>query len=415
MREFTITLLIVVLSGWFVRAEPPEPRVGSDEMPFNPGVVRELPANSAGPIVKEKTVYSVNGPWGQLEYYVVHLMAPSHYLDMLQPETEATVWVFDNSTLEEAGQFLEEIGLGQADIPDEERSIRYSSEGPDVRLFPSGEMVKPLTPEQRTKLAKRLSGDSRNQYYEWPSIIDSGDPETWFREAGLSETNVELISSLCYRRGDVLLFSDIPYVVSLQRDAEERNRVLRAATRTRSLVVRLNVGGSGDIQDVVNYWTAGHQRKALLPILESVREVKEVERIDIAHLLPPIPRMLLYTYPGFASMAQGEMRDCHWTCRNFFSPVITAVIQDSDSRTKMLLDSLDPVDRPPEFGDTIIVYSDDDQILHSMTYIAADIVFTKNGGSVFQPWVLMHYNDVLRRYTFDKKTTVKVFRPRASS
>lgn len=361
-----------------------------------------------------RQVYSVEGPWGVLEFYTIHLMAPDRYMEMMQPDSETTEWVFEDLSLSEIGEFLETLGVGGDGYTDEERAVRYTIEGTTARIFPSDALLLKLTPEARATLAARLSDDDRNPHYASPVVVDSGDPAQWFRDAGLSEENVELISSLCYQRGDVTLFSDLPHVLSVQPTEADRKKVLRAATRTRSLVARLNVSESTDMQQVVDYWRAGYKRKALMPIFESVGEVESVERIDIAHLLPPIPRMLLYTYPSLVSLARGESRNCHWTSRNFFSPMLTSAPRASGASLSAILETHEKVEGDPEFGDTLLVTAADDEsdVLHSMTHIAADIVFTKNGGSIFQPWVLMHYQDVLKRYTFGTEAAVHVYRLR---
>jgi len=43
-------------------------------------------------------------------------------------------------------------------------------------------------------------------------------------------------------------------------------------------------------------------------------------------------------------------------------------------------------------------------------YIAADIVYTKNGGHHFQPWILMKLDDVMVQYASDKPQQLRVFR-----
>ncbi len=367
-------------------------------------------------IKSERKLKVVEGPWGVLEVYPIHVMAPDRYMDILQPESEATEWVFVDSTLEEIGRFLEELGVGSDSDGREGRSVRYVVEGDTIRIFPSDGIVRGLKEESRAKLAARLGGDERNPHYQSPVFIDSGDPQAWFAEAGVEESNVRLIASLCYRREGMVLFSDLPYVLSIQQSESERRKILRASTKTRALVARLNLENSADLHAVVDYWTGGYKRKALLPIFESISEVEAVERIDVAHLLPPLPRMLMYTYPGLTSLAQGEVRDCHWTSQHFFSDRIVGSTRYPDLAAKVLIDGLEPGEGEPQFGDTLIVSSADEagRVIHSMTHIAGDIVFTKNGGSIFQPWVLMHLEDVLKRYSFAGATKIQVYRPRSS-
>ena len=52
-----------------------------------------------------------------------------------------------------------------------------------------------------------------------------------------------------------------------------------------------------------------------------------------------------------------------------------------------------------QFGDIIqFVKADSNTVEHSAVFIAGDIVFTKNGIGVTNPWVLMRYSDMEARY-----------------
>jgi hypothetical protein len=47
---------------------------------------------------------------------------------------------------------------------------------------------------------------------------------------------------------------------------------------------------------------------------------------------------------------------------------------------------------------------------HMCVYIAADVVYTKNGVDPKQPWVLMRMKDLLALYTSDQPQQWRVFR-----
>ena len=64
---------------------------------------------------------------------------------------------------------------------------------------------------------------------------------------------------------------------------------------------------------------------------------------------------------------------------------------------------------PYEYGD-MIVFNSGGRAIHGCIYIAEDIVFTKNGASHYQPWTLMHLNDVLATYPTDQPLRVMTFR-----
>jgi cell wall-associated NlpC family hydrolase len=66
---------------------------------------------------------------------------------------------------------------------------------------------------------------------------------------------------------------------------------------------------------------------------------------------------------------------------------------------------------PTQLGDTIFLATRDGVPVHAAVYIADDIVFTKNGGSLTQPWILMHMQDMLDTYAvkYPRSGPLKIF------
>ncbi|MFN5737742.1 MAG: hypothetical protein ACK47H_04085 [Akkermansiaceae bacterium] len=44
--------------------------------------------------------------------------------------------------------------------------------------------------------------------------------------------------------------------------------------------------------------------------------------------------------------------------------------------------------KPEKFGDILMFTPDNSSVIHSCVYIAADMVFTKNGMGTHQPWTI---------------------------
>ena len=51
-----------------------------------------------------------------------------------------------------------------------------------------------------------------------------------------------------------------------------------------------------------------------------------------------------------------------------------------------------------DFGDVIFLQNESGALVHSAVYIADDIVFTKNGSGLNQPWIYMKMEDMLPFY-----------------
>ncbi len=403
-----LSLLVVGTCSW-------SPPVLADLNPtgaFNPDESLEVVLEPSGDDeLRPQTTYRASGPWGDLDYSITYLTIPDQYVENWTEPSEVVAWHFSGMTIEEVkGKVL---GMTK-------QSVSVGSEGPEARfvtgelgvtLFPNETLVRMLTPEQRSELALVLRNDPRNRFHRNPIVIESGDPVSWYRAAMLPEDTVQLIASLCYDLGGTRVFSDVPFVLSTLESLALRRDFLRAMTRTRSLFLRLNLRDADDLNSIAEYWTAGQKRKDLLPILKSITETPEIEKVDIAHLLPPTPRMLLFTFPDFAWTVSGEVRDCHWTSTNFFRAPPGGGIRNPSVRGSLMFESLEPVAGVPRFGDVLVVYAKETgEILHSAVYIAADILFTKNGDSMFKPWVLMRYTDMLAHFNIKGPTATRLFK-----
>jgi hypothetical protein len=57
-----------------------------------------------------------------------------------------------------------------------------------------------------------------------------------------------------------------------------------------------------------------------------------------------------------------------------------------------------------------LVLNKDGNAIHSVVYLADDIVFTKNGNNYAQPWMLMRLKDVLSDYSGANPARTIVYR-----
>ncbi|MDF1823682.1 MAG: hypothetical protein P1U68_03510 [Verrucomicrobiales bacterium] len=391
-----------------VRNQSPAPSI----LPVFGGAPPLNPEEPHEPL-KQKRLYQVaEGPWGDLEYYVVHLQAPLSWMEFIPIPSERTIWNFASSDPAEIIKLVNATGIGEF------KGRHWSVMGefhavpgePGLGFIPDDDLILRISPIQRTALAKVLRANDLNRTYQEPVVIESGDALSWYQEAGLDSALAQKIASLCYRRGHTLVLSDAPYIVSTLATIEEQRAFIRATTRTRSLVLRLNIGNGDAYKEVADYWTSGHKQKAVMPILESIAETPGVERLDIAHLLPPTPRKLLYTYPDLRSFLTIGERDCHWTSFNFFKSEPDAVLSERVMAEWLHL-NYEPVKGDLHYGDLLMLRNaETGEPIHSATFIAGDIVFTKNGRERLSPWILMRYTDMERRYKQDHDISASVFR-----
>jgi len=382
-------------SGQDLARRQPSPQVPADA----PAVTVAPGPQEANPTAKP--VYEVRpGPWGRLEYYYTYLHATTEQVEAMQLPSRTTTWVFRAPTEQDLRQAIQRIFPEHKNLDwlDDGRRIQKGA-GESFRVSPPADFCKALTEGERSALAQVLRMWPENRFYAHPMVIESGDPAAWLTDAGLEASSVELGASLCYRIGGTWLFSDLPLVLSETGSRGQEKRLMRAMSRTRTLILRLHIDQSQDLRQLSSYWSNGN-RKALLPILESVLETRGVERLDVAHLLPPLPRMLLYTYPTEDMAVAGRYPDCNWTSLNFFRRWPDAGFLGDGALTAALARDYAVIATPPlRLGDILVLVASGSQMaLHSCVYVAGDIVFTKNGVGLASPWILMRMKDLRARY-----------------
>jgi hypothetical protein len=119
--------------------------------------------------------------------------------------------------------------------------------------------------------------------------------------------------------------------------------------------------------------------------------------LSLFYLLPQFARDRLYTFPLPPQPGDPYM-DCNWTTYNFLTEAVTGRLAGSTNLVEFLNDNYYPVQTPTVCGDILLLMDDQSHILHSAVYLADDLVFTKNGGGINQPWMLMHIPDLLVSY-----------------
>ena len=204
-------------------------------------------------------------------------------------------------------------------------------------------------------------------------------------------------------------------LIHYSKGEDEVMEIMKAMTRTRSLMIRLELDKSSNVPELLDYWTIGDslRQKDIEPIINSIIATDGVETLPISQLLPPLARKLIYTYPGIELARQGVFPDCHWTSLNFFSYEPKDYLLDAILATSAVLENCEKVEPPYRYGD-ILMFIDDKKgsAMHSCVYLADDIVFTKNGRNILSPWVVMRLENVEQLYMYRGDSHIQGYRRR---
>ncbi|MEM7699599.1 MAG: hypothetical protein AAF236_14475 [Verrucomicrobiota bacterium] len=350
------------------------------------------------------TVHSI-GRWGVLESRTI-ILEPLANRVLMQPDYEAamlgTVWHFEADSVGAVADQLRDLGLRPEILAGllNDSATEVDPEQNRVTLQPDTALVAALSPMQRSRLySKILFQDPVNSFYAKPFIHPrEGISGLMLRRSGLSRAQLSKIEAFTYRVDQQNYFSDLPLLFESARDDRERFQLIRFLSREKSYAFRLSVSNPSDWERLEDYWAAGGLNPDPLPLLKAATQSPQIAFIDGLHLLPPLPRKLLHTYPSIYGNGVGaSMPDCYWTAFNFFDVNPSDRIFD---RVDIYLESrYETIAEPDEFGDLMLISDPETgKPVHACNYIAGDLFFTKNGLSMARPWVVERRDEILSMY-----------------
>jgi hypothetical protein len=177
---------------------------------------------------------------------------------------------------------------------------------------------------------------------------------------------------------------------------EERRRFAQMVHRKVTVLAKLVIDESSDIDAMVAYWDYPGRPKGLRSLLESVSRVEGGGELDISHMLPPFARERLYTFPRPSEENPAARHDCVWTSLNFFSEIPDDRFTDPQVAHQIMARDYVRVDQPA-MGDIVVLTDPRAQSVHFAVHLADDLYFTKNGSDRMQPWMTL--DDLLSFYT----------------
>jgi hypothetical protein len=368
------------------------------------------------PTATGRSWMSESGPWGTMRVSQLRLVPPDHVLARVKFKPEGT-WVFGAM-----GWAAVDSLLGRAALTPEQLAAlmapdmrRVSLDGTSRMIQVSDEVRFALSPDSRRIIYDELAAIATNITHALPLLMPS--PET-MAHAKLNPRVIDALNRLSFSRGARRCVVDADLVEPLAADAGELSRLKRVLLSYPSLSVQLMRESVADRDRVNRYWTKPGGQPST-PLLRAFDRSPEIESIDLIHLLPPLPRKLLHTFPDGAFAPSNA--NCFWISLNFFNPVpdpryLPGPVDGDQAATEasqtLRRDYL-PVRPPFRFGDVLVLLSETERIremVHMVVYIADNIVLTKNGRTPSSPFVFMTLGDIEKTYPWPTPLDVRGFR-----
>lgn len=350
------------------------------------------------------------GPWGNLEIRSIYLEAPDALVAGLKQPNSTTAWNFPGATQGSLNHLFENARLSNetiAKLLDPQRILVHEGVW---TLFADPEIVKALTVEQRSVIYTELATTPLNPMHAAPAYSIAENVDDWVDDSHLSDEQKRTVKQLVWKDHDLIAFSDLSILLGQTKSDAEIAKVFKFMTRVRSLVATLRLPEGADCKALAQYWTAEGRASDIQPLLVSAAERESMRSIDITHLLPPLARERLYTFPNVEAAAEGRLPDCQWTALNFFNSVPRDYYLDARLTLARLKEAYEVVDGPYHYGDVLEFLTPTGDALHACIYVADDMVFTKNGDGMIKPWILMWLADVKKLYLREQGGHVDCYR-----
>jgi hypothetical protein len=358
---------------------------------FERSKAADVPADS-------RVVAGKPGRWGQLEYRSIRMDLPDEFVFVPPPDQPPVRWFFHGFSKEQALAFLQSSGITSAQRALIEKAP-WKSEAESVSVEPGDEFILSLSPAARAAIYLRLVEFDENSRQIDPVWFRTGQVDDRLKDCGLSPSSIELLKSLLYAQGpSLLLFADFEPALRRLPNEEERRLFMNAVSRKRTLLAGLHVNPDSNMEAIIDYWGVGGRKRNVTPLLRALHHEGDA-KVNIVCLLPDFPRDHIYMHP-FANSADagGLKQDCFWSAMNFFNDPPDNRVNDMNYLRDLLKSDYATINQPTQMGDVVFLATAKDAVIHAAAYIADDIVFTKNGESYTQPWILMHMEDMMDTY-----------------
>jgi hypothetical protein len=346
---------------------------------------------------KEPLAKTASQPWGNLEYVPLALDRPDDYFTNALERPLKTRWVLRKTSDQQVANLFSSLNLSEPARSFLLDQTHWQRVADSYQIMPPPEVIISLNPEARGKLYTELAHDPENVPQQIPFTFRPDGFDDWFAECGLPREKIDLVRKLSYLKNENLCFADASVFGELSTPAETMC-LLKGLWRVSTFMLKVRVGPETDVDALLSYWGKLGPANVYKPLVESLSRVSEGASINISYFLPPFARLRLYTYPR-PDDSTALRADCFWSAMNFFNEKPDDRFFDASFKDQQLVtDYVRVPEKERQFGDLLMLLSPGKEALHMCVYLAADVVFTKNGANAIQPWVLMRIPEMLGVY-----------------
>ncbi len=349
------------------------------------------------------------GAWGRLWYEPSSIEIPPDRIQFQNFTVKKTQWYVAGGSSAGLMESLQSCGLTPEQIRDLASTMSPAPDGTGRILTPPGEWIVSLSDPIRRKLYGMLAKYAPNDMCAWPFRFSGDSPDDWLKKGTMDPEVMDLVKSLIYHEGKSQMFSDLNFVLECYPSVGVYSNLFTVLSRQSTLVARVRVLPEDDVDTLARYWGVPHREAEVRTLMKTLQGTDDCRDVPVSMLLPGFARDRIYRYwhegdPEFAS--------CHYTAMNFLNERADGQFTNLTHVAQVLANDYVEVKQDFKLGDVILLMKNASEAIHSCNYVAGGIVFTHNGGSFAQPWMLTTLDAVVDFYSYPDAVQVKVMRRR---
>ncbi len=355
-------------------------------------------------------------PWGRLQYERIVIAPPDEYVKLVDTGLYESDWYFPERERKELAARFAAFGVDRA----VQRQLLNASELDEDagcrRVYITNDLIRSIPIETRAKIYNYLQQDDRNVAQTNAFRFCSDSVDDWFDGTQVRPSVIDRVKGMVFRNGSYLVFADFRLIEAELQNEFEKSQLLKSLCRDSTLVMYLQFDSQTDIDQLVRYWGRHGRGKDVRPLIESLALQSGPTKIDVSHLLPAFARRRIYSYPNLTTDDVIRRRDCHWTAHNFLSsiPDDRLVTNLYDELSRRMDGEFYQIFGDYKMGDLVEFIDQEGTVFHSATYIADDVLFTKNGYSALGSWHFCRLSEMKDYYTRRTPVRVSFFRRKTS-
>lgn len=324
-------------------------------------------------------------------------------------------WVFAGDIAAGLGPYLAARGFS-ADLARALADRLQPVPGTDEKIItPDRALLARFTARERAEWRLLLAYHHANDTYRWPLSLGPAQLAALDAAPRWREVMARLRAS-AETQGDRLVSGDLFALEDAFATPADRRDFYRLALGAEALLLKLRrePGRSLDAQAQAAYWLLNGRYRAIEPLLNAVASIPNAPRLDVAHLLPRLPRSLLNTFPPDLAGAEDPGIESSLLASDFFD-LTPGVDPAAPGGFKAWLDrECVAVSGPPQYGD-LFVYGDLNRTNwpYAAVYIAGGIGFARRP-TVAGPWQFLDLADIGRLNPRFAGVAPRVFRSRSA-